>query len=448
MSCGMWSLAAAYHVLWHVVRQAQHGRALRETERDEALEDQELGRVRCVQEIQGQVRRGPTLLRCRRLEKAEQCVYEDMELIVTDDGMREVEQADLALAHERRRMGELRVERPLDFWIRSVSFDKPSALREQMNSMGWPDRVLARHWEFGFSAKELMKIFVCLPPYLQQVTRRALHAVEIIMADKIEKQSRRVEDHLLMGGGETEVKPDLEVDRAFYDQQTFGLIKQHLHPSTGQRAHVFVSDKTCKLVGLHVEEMLARLANRELSLMSTEFSYFCYVMFGTWSFAVRPGQPMTLLLRLRNFSNEMGAGCAFTRVIQQQEFDSYGRVKAMKTFLVPVERGEYESAVMPWEGSSTRIQMHLNAGRDYEAWKSDFVSDLYADETIIGMQKSREGMQRLYALAEDLERMYQPFLELAEKILHERMGQETGRPWVGSDCNAMGGEREERRTEV
>ena len=70
------------------------------------------------------------------------------------------------------------------------------------------------------------------------------------------------------------------------------------------------------------------------------------------------------------------------------------------------------------------------------------------DETIMGMQKSREGMQRLYALAEDLERMYQPFLELAEKILQERMGQETGRPWMGSDCNVMGREREERRREV
>ena len=31
-------------------------------------------------------------------------------------------------------------------------------------------------------------------------------------------------------------------------------------------------------------------------------------------------------------------------------------------------------------------------------------------------------MQRLYALGRELERMYQPFLELAEKILQERVG--------------------------
>ncbi|EKX38563.1 hypothetical protein GUITHDRAFT_154686, partial [Guillardia theta CCMP2712] len=92
---------------------------------------------------------------------------------------------------------ELQVERPLDFWIRSLSFNTPSLLREHMNSMGWPDRVLARHWEFGFSSKELVNIFVSLPPYLQQVTRRALHAIEIIMADKMEKEARAPQVQLL-----------------------------------------------------------------------------------------------------------------------------------------------------------------------------------------------------------------------------------------------------------
>ncbi|EKX44181.1 hypothetical protein GUITHDRAFT_109966 [Guillardia theta CCMP2712] len=364
--------------------------------------------------------------------REEECMYEDMELIVIDDGRKDEEHLDLVLVHERRRMGELWVERPLDFWIRSMSFDKPSALREQMNSMGWPDRVLARHWEFGFSSQELMNTFLCLPPYLQQVTRRALHAVEIIVADKMER-SRGWQDQLLMEGGETETKPDLEVDRAFYDQQSFGVVKQHLHPSTGQRAHVFVSDATSRLVGLHAEELLARIANRELSLLSTEFTYFCYVMFGTWSFAVRPGQPMALLMRLRNFRDETGTECVVARLIQQQEFDSYGRPRAIRTFLVPgssegtdltspascgalqVDREEYKSAQVPSDRSTSSIQRFLNAGRDYETWTNDFVSDLYA--------KSKEGMERLYALGRELERMYQPFLELAEKILQERVGE-------------------------
>ncbi|EKX32148.1 hypothetical protein GUITHDRAFT_121681 [Guillardia theta CCMP2712] len=107
--------------------------------------------------------------------------------------------------------------------------------------MGWPDRVLARHWEFGFS----------------------------IMADKMEKLRLGTRPILPR-------QPELRLG--------------HLHPSTGKRAHVFVSSEP------HAEEALARIANRELSLISTEFAFFCYVMFSTWSFAVRPGQPMVLLL--------------------------------------------------------------------------------------------------------------------------------------------------------
>ncbi|EKX34740.1 hypothetical protein GUITHDRAFT_155642, partial [Guillardia theta CCMP2712] len=110
--------------------------------------------------------------------------------------IQDVQQLSLPPDHPAR-WQQLQVERPIDFWIRSLSFDRPSLLREHMNSMGWPDRVLARHWEFGFSSKELMNIFVSLPPYLQQVTRRALHAIEIIMADKMEKKARTPQAKLL-----------------------------------------------------------------------------------------------------------------------------------------------------------------------------------------------------------------------------------------------------------
>eukprot|EP00960_Hanusia_phi_P047709 758537-Hanusia_phi.AAC.4 len=419
--------------------------------------------------------------RCKRLQKEHECEYADMELVALHDGKEE--QLEIVLEQRKRHMEVLHVERPLDFWIRSLSFEKPSLLREQMNSMGWPDRVLARHWEFGFKSQELMNIFVSLPPHLQHVTRRALHAVEILIADKMAKQVREFDGQLLMGG-ETIMKPELELelDRAFYNQQSFGLCRQHLHPSTGKRAHVFASDTSCKLLGLHAEEMLARVANRELSLLSTEFTYLCYIMFGTWSFATRPGQPFELLLRLRNFHDEAGAGCTVTRIMQQQEFDCHGLVRTMKTFMVPVcsgrkgsraeagqvraddtfvvqvEQKEFETCLSPLHSTHAMFSKHLSAKRDYEAWTSAFVSDLYAvrgegrgrgrrvwevereGEGIGGRgegkggrgkllqahMKSKEGMERLHALADDLELMYQPLLERAEKILQEGNAQMPG----------------------
>ena len=139
--------------------------------------------------------------RCKRLKRDSACTYDELRLmrvntLDNEEGL-EVEECDdesestspsMNVLHSRQ--GErgggaeeeatqvwmkplphvdphgwqnMEIEKPLDFWIRSLSFDKPSLLRDHMNSMGWPDRVLARHWEFGFSSQELMNIFVSLP---------------------------------------------------------------------------------------------------------------------------------------------------------------------------------------------------------------------------------------------------------------------------------------------
>eukprot|EP00960_Hanusia_phi_P021489 634850-Hanusia_phi.AAC.2 len=199
--------------------------------------------------------------------------------------------------------------------------------------MGWPDRVLARHWEFGFSAKELMNIFVSLPPHLQQVTRRALHAIEIIVSSKMKKQA--MHGQLLMSS-DTQAEEALELERNFYSQQSFGVIQQHFHAETGKRAHVYISDQACRLLGLHAEEALARIASRELSLITTEFNYFCYVMFGTWSHATCPGRPFTVCTRLRDLGEHGESTCVIAKFVQQQEFDCHGRVSSTKNFLLPV----------------------------------------------------------------------------------------------------------------
>eukprot|EP00960_Hanusia_phi_P010147 296263-Hanusia_phi.AAC.1 len=62
-------------------------------------------------------------------------------------------------------------------------------------------------------------------------------------------------------------------------------------------------------------------------------------MFGAWFFATRPGRPFEILLRLRTFHSAGDADCTMTRIVMQQEFDCYGRLKAFKAIFVPV-RGE------------------------------------------------------------------------------------------------------------
>eukprot|EP00960_Hanusia_phi_P068947 766973-Hanusia_phi.AAC.3 len=437
--------------------------------------------------------------RCKRLKRESKCVYEDLwqfrtaelehvgeakqlkesEHEANDESSEEsiegmerefddLYELDEDWSSRTPQEREQNVERPLDFYIRSVSFDKPSQLREHMISMGWPDRVLSRHWEFGFSSKEMMNIFVSLPPHLQQVTRRALQAIEIIVADKMQKQAQALQEKPLLMESETVTEAALELEQTIYRQQSFGVIKQHAHPDTGKRAHVYVSDAMCKFLGLHPEEALARIVNREMPLIATEFAFLCYMLFGAWSFASRPGHPYSLVgcLRYMGEHGEPGGGL-MVRLDQKQEFDFRGRVRAVKSYWTPVREGSQECSSMWGDGQGgsgkweiglkkpyrrKRIDIKRRAGRHSHrnvqqaferrkrlrhvekqlrgghvcgegeklasCWRLTVRSQ---GETILGMQKSKQGMQRLEALARDVDRIYQPFYEQAERLLQEKM---------------------------
>mmetsp|Transcript_51426 Transcript_51426/g.160473 ORF Transcript_51426/g.160473 Transcript_51426/m.160473 type:complete len:82 (-) Transcript_51426:142-387(-) len=61
-------------------------------------------------------------------------------------------------------------------------------------------------------------------------------------------------------------------------------------------------------------------------------------------------------------------------------------------------------------------RLSLN-GRSYDELMRSFETDLFADETILGMQKTVEGETRLRAYAKELETMYTPIIKIAQTIL-------------------------------
>mmetsp|Transcript_46029 Transcript_46029/g.144374 ORF Transcript_46029/g.144374 Transcript_46029/m.144374 type:complete len:472 (-) Transcript_46029:25-1440(-) len=358
--------------------------------------------------------------RCKRLGREWDCIDEQLELIqsqLVDLNEDQFDRLDVLSPDRPSRVLELQVERPLNYRARSMSFQEPSLLRERMNSMGWPDRVLARHWEFGHSSRDMMNIFVCLPPYMQDVTRRALQALEIIIEDAMAKRQAQ-----LLAETTTVSAREVELERTFYEQQEYGVMSQHVYSGTGKRAHAYVSGAACHMMGLHVEEVLARIANRELPLLSTELNYLVYVMYGTWSFAMYPGRPLDLITPIR-VRGEHGESCVMVRMVQQQQFDSHGSLKSIKSFLHPVSKEDFESRLLNAADPFVRLLKIINLDRErsYDRWMSDFDADMYAGETILGMQKSKEGQERLLALSRELETLYGPFVARAEQILQQRL---------------------------
>ena len=225
------------------------------------------------------------------------------------------------------------VERPIPFNTRSLRFDRPSQLREAMTSMGWPNMVMARICEFGYDSRAIINIFVNLPPYLKSITLRALHAIEILY---VEKQKSLPPIDVL--SNQEEASPGgMEVERVFFEHETsVGFVKHHLDPKTGKRANIYVSQGWSSSIGIHLEEILSRIANRELPLLSTEFAYFSYVMYSIWSFATNPTKTFCMYARSRKLGANSEGECCIVHLIQKQDLDWTGRSRSMKSYVVMV----------------------------------------------------------------------------------------------------------------
>ncbi|EKX36068.1 hypothetical protein GUITHDRAFT_146011 [Guillardia theta CCMP2712] len=88
--------------------------------------------------------------------------------------------------------------------------------------------------------------------------------------------------------------------------------------------------------------------------------------------------------------------------------------------MLPADREEYETRVKDPNDTFVRLMKVLNQNRSYDMWLKDFEVDMYAGETILGLQKSRQGEERLQRLAKELEILYRPFVVKAEQILTAR----------------------------
>jgi len=305
------------------------------------------------------------------------------------------------------------VERPLPFNMRSLRFDMPSQLRESMTSMGWPNMVMARICEFGYDSRVIINIFVNLPPYLKSITLRALHAIEVLYVEK----QKNLPANDVLSDSESMTIPGSEVERIFFEQDTsIGFVKHHLCPKTGKRSHVYVSRGWSTSIGIHVEEILSRIANRELPLLSTEFAYFSYVMYSMWSFATDPSKSFSMYARSRKLSTDSEGECCIVQLVQRADLDWTGRPKSMKSYVVMLDKQQFEDAMKSGNESSKFSRLSLG-GRSYEELMQSFETDMFADETILGMQKTVEGEARLRAYAKELEAMFMPIIKIAESIL-------------------------------
>jgi hypothetical protein len=173
------------------------------------------------------------------------------------------------------------VERPLPFrggGVTQISFSSECPLTAVMERMGWSHAILLRTWEFGFNADALINIFASVPQDLADVLKTGFASLDIIQNKKC--AADRVQSANLAGGGEDFLPragggscyfDDME-DRLWDRRRDCGYLRLDFEPRSQRRRHAFLNTHFSNLIGLHKEETLARIANREMPLPMTEVS--------------------------------------------------------------------------------------------------------------------------------------------------------------------------------
>ena len=152
-----------------------------------------------------------------------------------------------------------------------------------MERMGWSYAILLRTWEFGFNADALINIFASVPQDLADVLKTGFASLDIIQnkkcaADRVQSSNLAAggggggggaEDFLPRAGGGSCYFDDME-DRLWDRRRDCGYLRLDFEPRSQRRRHAFLNTHFSNLIGLHKEETLARIANREMPLPMTE----------------------------------------------------------------------------------------------------------------------------------------------------------------------------------
>eukprot|EP00960_Hanusia_phi_P073377 767996-Hanusia_phi.AAC.8 len=88
-----------------------------------------------------------------------------------------------------------------------------------------------------------------------------------------------------------------------------------------------------------------------------------------------------------------------------------------------------------------QLMKALNKLGDYDRCINDFESDMYAGETILGMQKSKQGEERLRVLARELEILFRPFVTMAEQIIQQQETERNLRESPNSESDLKRGDK-------
>jgi hypothetical protein len=228
-------------------------------------------------------------------------------------------QADVVKELPKRQCrGLVAIERPIPYKS-SISFSEARS-KAMFKQIDWYFQILDRYLEAGYLAEALVRVFQFMPRELADAFKDGLRALEIIKSAIDDASPAEL-------ASDTSLPPiDLgahlaSTEDALWESRTdCGYLRLEWDPATQRRRRAVVNTAFAALNGLHPEEMVARIGNREAAFGRTnDIDFLCCLVHDVLAAAAA---------RTERYGRVCDAhGRPFlARVVSVKDFDSAGRI--------------------------------------------------------------------------------------------------------------------------
>ena len=265
----------------------------------------------------------------------------------------------------------LQIERPLAYspsgvvLARNLQWD--AVIRR---FVPWSRVVLRRFWESGYDRRDLLSMFVSIPPGLRELLKRTCAALEVLMAHRMTQLDTSSATPVDCAAAADPMTDAMDVDadaESGLQERSFACIRTSYDPDSQRMLNLYASRGIEHILGQHQEEVEARWANAENVQPLNQFEVLCMLIEQMFE----PNADRVVYHRCTNLGRRVPkrqkvcekepanawTRTGFLRHANRHEFDRWGRVTGVVNILswASVEEFEQQRCCNP---RSCRPLMH------------------------------------------------------------------------------------------
>mmetsp|Transcript_25637 Transcript_25637/g.40179 ORF Transcript_25637/g.40179 Transcript_25637/m.40179 type:complete len:598 (-) Transcript_25637:973-2766(-) len=275
-------------------------------------------------------------------------------------------------------------------------------------------KFLDKYWEVGYSAKQLCKMFGTLPDCIAVELEKGLIALQVLQnANQQSLQQKFMAalmkgDESLASASEPQINWDVDLQTVAMTRPGVAYICYEWDPDTGLRQSVQANSELMTLLDMHMEELLARVANQDTPIPHSDVEFLMTIVDD-----LRPIPSAVTYSRLARWSGGQLTDALLVRRETRRTCDKLGRLARVEHIVERVSPEEYDKA-----NPSRRRGDLLSIGdtrSGCEVLSAAFRDHLF-NENLSHLSQSVEGQVIIRKIAQSIKNCYAQMVAMADHV--------------------------------